>query len=270
MQLVDLSRKDRTFNDETKLYKYMTPEAFKLFLERGVHMTKMVSWPDRFETAGFEFLQVFPAFDDIRSSRHFYASCWTFDIIKRGEIKNEISYHAAIKELSDDGSAAMWEAYCKKGGVRICTTIGKLKTIFGQSSLNCSVIHSGAAKYRAAMDHERLKQNLPIEKTFFFKRVGFRHEVEYRFVSYLENETEEHINVPVANYANFVDEVLVFPMENAGLNSTANDLHQLGWGILDSSSRGKRKNASGLFCRSSQLYGMVSNQQGNVCYLGQK
>lgn len=269
MQLLDFSEKADVPNDNIKVYRYFDSGSFDRFISNGLSMTRIESWPDRFETAGFEFMQEFPQYNDARSRLNFFASCWSFDTVSRHEFDNDSSYNAAEKELRNDGSAAMWENYCREGGVRICTTIGKLKSAFQASNLSCQIVHCGAVKYCAAMDNERLNPSNPIEKTFFFKRIGFRHELEYRFITYLENENSDWVSLPVKDYFDFLEEILVFPLKNNSLEVCANNLHEKSIAISTHPTRGSNSKNGSTFCRISQLYGMVSNEIGNVRYLGQ-
>lgn len=258
---------ENQIDDKTRLYRYLNPEAFKRFLASGVGLTRMNSWPDRFELAGFEFFKEFPAYQDARSLKNFFTSCWTFDQIKIGEIDEKFSTEAANKELRADGSAAMWEAYCPEGGVRICTTVAKLTSFFENSDIDCQVVHCGPVEYCAAKDTFRTDFNSPIEETFFYKRIGYRHEVEYRFIAYLENENGNWVNLQLKNHLDFLEEILVFPMKNKEKNKLANTLHQTGVAIATHPSSGANSKNNSIFCRMSQLYGLVSGEIGNAGFI---
>ena len=215
------------------------------------------------EAADFELLQNTDKFKDQRSIKDFFASCWTTDQLLENSLLSGYSVPLANEELKKDGSASMWEDYCKSGGIRIATTLGKLLALFGASLPNDQEIYYGSVNYMAAHDHNRFKNMQNIVSSLFHKRVGFRHEAEFRFIGYFEGYDEDFVNVPISDYYDFLDEILVFPIKSKEQNIAAKQLHDIGVD-MSTNLHGTNSKHGKIFCRVSQLYEMVSNEIGNV------
>jgi hypothetical protein len=215
------------------------------------------------EAADFELLQVTDKFNDQRSVKDFFASCWTTDQLLENSLLSDYSVPLANAELKKDGSASMWEDYCKSGGIRVATTLGKLLSLFNASSPNDQEVYYGSVEYMAAQDHNRFKNMQNIVNTLFHKRVGFRHETEFRFVGDFSYRDQDFIKVPIPDYYDFLDEILVSPVKNSKQNHRAKLLHDLGV-CLSSNKQGTNFKNGKQFCRVSQLYGIVSNEIGSV------
>jgi hypothetical protein len=252
----------------TRLYRYLNSSQLEYFFTSGVTLTRMATWPDRYEAADFEFFQQTQEFQDTRQSENFYASCWTTDSITDLEIDSGFSIEAANAELRTDGSASMWESYCGDGGIRIATTLEKLLSLFELHKTNeCSVAY-GAVKYCAARDYSRFADLKDIESTFFFKRIGYRHEAEFRFVAHFDENPSDYLSIPIPDYSDFLEEILVFPLKDSSGELLANALHQRGVNIVSGPTTGMNRKNGQQFCRVSQLYGVTSEGIGEVEYLG--
>jgi len=116
----------------TPIYKYLSMEAFFFLLNyRRMMFSRLSTWPDAFEGAIFEFFKQIEN-DDNASSKiknHFLGCSWTLQTEDSCFYNDADEHEKAEEELRKSGSASMWEGYCKNGGVRIKTTIGKVKAI---------------------------------------------------------------------------------------------------------------------------------------------
>jgi hypothetical protein len=248
------------------LYRYISVENLKYFFEGSFSLTRVSSWYDRMETADFEFLQEVQKFDPRGSFNDIFASCWTLDSVPPGSLEPRFSTTLADDELKKDGSASMWEDYCKTGGVRVATTLEKLlKNFQSTSSLETNLFY-GKVKYLAARDSARFNNIERIEHALFHKRVGFRHEVEFRFICSAPNREQNYIQIPISDYFEFLDEILVFPLKDNSLCSIASELHDKGVNIATAPNKGINNKGGRRFCRISQLYGSVDESIGNVAF----
>lgn len=255
---------------DDRIYRYMNCNTFNYFLRDGLSFTRMSSWPDRYEIADFEFLQNVGRFRDDRREHEFFASCWTFERIGAGEIDSNFSLDLANQELKADGSAAMWENYCQQGGVRIATSIGKLLELVETIGSEADTVFCGEVKYCATKDYARLVSRTRVEESFFFKRIGFRHECEYRLVTHLRDIGADHTSFTIVDYLSFLDEILVFPLKGEEDNRCANNLHQRGVELASKPWNGTNSKNGSAFCRVSQLLGVASEEIGNVQYVSRE
>lgn len=253
---------------ETKLYRYMKSCTFLRLLEGKISMSRMSTWDDRLECADFAFFVNAQKLQDSRRRQGFFASCWTTEALDREQFRDNEAFLLAQEEINADGSSSMWEAYCSNGGVRICTTIGKLDKVFTSGPFEGKQLYSGPIEYCASSDTRRILGKSRLEETLFYKRVGYRHEREYRYVTYL-NIVENFPCAIIPDVFDFLDEVLVFPLKNDRMDNLANELHSsaVDISVKGAKSRGTNRKNGGPFCRISQLYGVVSEEIGNVRFV---
>jgi hypothetical protein len=263
MKLVAVDQAAQQQEDATILYRYISIDKLKYFFEGSFSLNRVSAWPDRMECADFEFLQQIPRFNEQRLVSDFFASCWTTDQLLKNSLAPGYSVQLANDELKEDGSASMWEGYCQPGGVRVATTLGKLRSRFESATPVDATVYYGKVNYRAVRDNFGINKLIRIEETLFHKRIGFQHEAEFRFVGNFANCDTDYVAVPIPNYYDFLDEILVFPVKNAEQVGPAKELHNLGTGLTTNSKGTNYKNGSP-FCRVSQLYGSVSSENGNV------
>jgi len=86
----------------------------------------------------------------------------------------------------------MWQIYCREGGVRAQTTIGKFKEIIG-SDHNIELFKHGAVTYLTKSLFHQEARISNIDNTLFVKRIPFRHEMEYRFIVKPIVDTQSHV-----------------------------------------------------------------------------
>lgn len=129
MSYVCLFEDETDLPPDTPLYRYMSIESLLYFLQfKRMRLSKITEWPDSYEGTRFDFLKRVKdhEFPNI-SKDSFHASCWTLQTEERCIYgSREDHFNKAQEELGKNGSAAMWDSYCKDGGVRIKTTLGNL------------------------------------------------------------------------------------------------------------------------------------------------
>lgn len=258
---------DADLPPETPLYRYMSTEAFLYLLAFArVTFSKISEGPDSYEGTRFEFLK--HARDDKEFSNtaknDFFISCWTLQTEERCLYKDEAVFAAAQKELARDGSAAMWESYCKNGGVRIKTTLGKVESLF-QSNLSGWTVYRGKTYYEPADNWTMTLQTPFLVSTLMHKKVSFRSEAEYRFVLLPGAEVSEpRKSVKVNDLFEFLDEVLVSPatFSNVWLSRTLYNI-AIGLTIKPPEKTCINLKDGKQFCRISQLYKAVSETVGH-------
>jgi hypothetical protein len=263
MKLIAIDTVASQMINSTILYRYISIESLKYFIKGSFSLNRVSAWPDRMECADFEFLQSGPKTDEKRLAKDFFASCWTTDQILENSLPPDYSVQLANDELKSEGSASMWEDYCKNGGIRVATTLEKLLSIFEIAAPAEATVYYGLVNYMAKRDNARFNNLERIEKTLFQKRIGFQHENEFRFVGNFADENENYVQISVPNYWEFLDEILVFPIKNSGQIDRAKRLHDLGVCLAAKNWSGNSKNGRH-FCKVSQLYGQVSNEIGNI------
>ena len=252
---------------ETPLYRYLSTEAFLYLLAfRRMMYSKVSEWPDSFEGTRFDFLK--KAREDAEFSgilkNYFYISCWTLQTEESCLYKDNPTFIAAQEELAKNGSAAMWESYCKNGGVRIKTTLGKVESLFLSKLTNCKIFR-GKVYYEPADNWAITLQTQSLVSTLMHKRVSFRSESEYRFVFLPESkEGNPRESVHVDDLFEFLDEILISPATSSNVwlsrtlyNIAANLSIQLPHRTCINNKNGEQ------FCRISQLYKPVSEEIGH-------
>ncbi|MBS0235169.1 MAG: hypothetical protein JSR99_17010 [Proteobacteria bacterium] len=265
MTIIDVDQE--ALPSETRVYRYLSIEGFDRFCNFGVSLTRISIWPDRLEASDFAFFVNAERFGDLRSKTNFFASCWTLEREHPAHFDCHDSYRLAQEELERDGSGSMWEAYCGQGGVRICTTLGKLDQALIKRLSKTENIYRGRVRYLASDDPRRVVGKNQLEEVLFYKRIGYRHEAEYRYVLHNSEEQSDYITAPIDDYYLFLDEILVFPLKDERTDAIANDLHSKGVSIATGPMIGTNMKDHRHFCRVSKLYGLASQRIGRVCFL---
>jgi hypothetical protein len=225
--------------------------------------SRFASWPDAYEGFRFEFfkrLKEDPEFKDTNKN-NFFGSCWTLQADDICLYENAEEYKLAIEELLQNGSASMWETYCKNGGVRIKTTLGKIYNLLVQH-FGAFNIYRGKVYYEPAKSWNKSIKATDLASTLFMKRVSFRYEAEYRFILVSKSPLKETlISAPVASLFDFLDEILISPAIPSRI-WISRTLYNIAVGIADSRGSVNHKNGN-QFCKISQLYSIVSQAVGH-------
>lgn len=252
---------------ETPLFRYLSTEAFLYLLTfQRLVFAKVSEWPDSLDGTRFEFLKKVKEDDAIGATpfNDFFVSCWTLQAEERCLYKDDPAHLTAQKELALNGSAAMWESYCKNGGVRIKTTIGKVEALLC-ANLPEWKIFRGKVYYEPAAEEAPSPQFPSLVTTLMHKRTSFRSESEYRFVLLAPVEIDEpRESAKVEDLFEFLDEILVSPATSANV-WLSRTLYNIAVGV---SNRPPQKTCINIkngrqFCRISQLCKEVSETVGH-------
>ncbi|OOV87272.1 hypothetical protein [Oceanospirillum linum] len=218
MTTLDQSRE--TLPDDTPIYKYIDKKTFfdyylntdqPTLLFRNIH-----EWYDSHEGRIKGMLKAFDSKTGIAQEtqdiQSYLGSCWALCTDDERLYDSNIELELANNELVKFGSDAMWQTYCPEGGVRIQTTIGKLRGILE----GFEYLH-GRMKYatqRVAVGRSRTGIK---DGALFIKRIPFRHENEYRFIITLPKQTQS-LSLQF-ELMDLVDEFLVSPKKKQGCDS---------------------------------------------------
>lgn len=249
-------------NSEDTIYRYLDIESYLYVLQnRCFPVSKIASWPDSFEGTKYDFLRKAKLSNNqnVEASRVF-ASCWTLQNEDRLLYDSEDSYLLAQRELARNGSAAMWSAYCPRGGVRLKTSISKvLKATEEQSNLR--LLGRGEVYYEAADDWKSTTNRCELVDVLLHKRVSFRHESEYRFVFSGPEDSDDHYFIPVQDFFDFFDEVLVSPatFRTSWISRTIYNVSVRKSINYPGQATVNNKNGN-QYCRISQLYDLISEE----------
>jgi len=249
--------------EETPIYKYLSVDKFLYLLTRQkLYIGKIKNWPDSFEGTKFDLLQRIHnssslALEDI------FASCWTLERDYRGLYPSDSAYRKACEELERNGNAAMWETYCKNGGVRIKTTIGKLNSLLERYLNDDVIIYRGEVQYEALVDWNMsvnlvLPEGHPKEILgLFVKRTPFRYEREYRYIIISKGKDIKNLSLPIPDLYQFLDEILVCPATDT-TELISDVLLDIGISVFSRRTEDRifiNRNQDGkIGCRRSQLY----------------
>ncbi len=249
--------------DETPLYNYMKIEEFLHLIEFELLIfSKITSWPDSYEGFLFKFFNQFTNDQLLKdhTKDDFYGSCWSLQTEDTCLFRNDREYQAALQEMRESGSASMWETYCKNGGVRIKTTLGKLNKLFLKKFSDSKLIKRGKVLYEP--EGTWTVESEDLTSTFFTKRISFRHESEYRYIL-IPNKLEnvKLIYVEIDDLFDLIDEIMVAPAIKAN-KWISRTLYNIGIDRFNSPERDTNKKNGKYFCRISQLYGLISQTRG--------
>lgn len=239
----------------------MSIEAFLYFFQhQKIIFLKVTNWPDSYEGGRLELSNRISPGNEFSKNKleDFYGCCWSLERVDPKFFGNTIESKHAHTELDRLGSVAMWGSYCKNGGVRIKTTIGKIINVLNSDANQDFKTFHGKVKYEAASYFSE-KPVDPIS-TLFIKRFPFFYESEYRFILINGSQNSNDIReFNVGGFLNFVDECLISPAANSkkwvpgSLFSLINNITCIpGFGA-------NMKNGQ-KFCRISSLYGHITEE----------
>lgn len=138
----------------TPLYKYLSIEAFLYLCHfKRLAFSRFISWPDAYEGFRYQLLKQYkndPRFAEITKD-DFWGCCWTLQTGDSRLYDNRKEQLLAEEDLQRNGSAAMWEAYCRNGGVRIKTSLGKINDLI-ENNLSSFRGFRGKVYYEARTD----------------------------------------------------------------------------------------------------------------------
>jgi len=261
MEIYNIEKKDNLGSD-TSIYKYMSMEAFFSFLHsKKLMFSKLSKWPDAFEGDRFEFFKLIQKNEKYsdKTKDNFLGCSWTLQTEDSCFYDNESEHGKAEKELKKFGSASMWETYCKYGGLRMRTTIGKVDSILkGQD--DHYVCYKGRVRYKPSdyLGVELGETNL-ISK-LFYKKVCFRHESEYRFILASSKPVDSNeVFFGVRNIYDFVDEFLISPA-TSNIQWISKMLLQYAVGVTNPPEIPTNIKSGKQYCRISDLYGNISDE----------
>lgn len=263
---VCLFENETDFPDDTPVYRYLSTDSFLHLVEfNRLLFSRITSWPDSFEGSRFTFLDKVHNKTDFpgRSKDDFYATCWSLQTDDPRLFEEAADYEKAVQELRRNGSAAMWESYCKNGGVRIRTTLGKLNKLLKSKISECQLFR-GKVYYEPADSWNTTIKAPTLISTLLHKRVSFRYENEYRYILVPDRAISQSIiTVKVPNLFDLLDEILVCPTtsNNKWVSRT---LYHVGVDLTIRKENGYCINSkeNRQFCRISQLYAKVSQTIG--------
>lgn len=256
---IDLSQHVMEMPDDTPIYKYMSRDVFfnHFFKNRGTIQFQQVSnWKDGQEGLLKEFIDKCQGED---RNIKYLGCCFTLEQDMSCALDSSL-YAAENDELAEFGSDAMWQIYCPDGGVRVKTTIGKIRSAIGSCDEGIKLIKNGKVFYLPNSLPSSYSISNVDNNSLFIKRVNFRHEVEYRFI--LEKKGGEKFFLPVDPFE-MVDEFLISPADTEDTkilakcmyrNITAEVEKEVGYKFSVGEVESKPP------VRISQLYGCVSQE----------
>jgi hypothetical protein len=161
------------------------------------------------------------------------------------------AYQSACDCLKKNGSAAMWECYCKNGGVRIKTTVGKVKSLV---SKDFNLTH-GKVNYNPTY----LDQVKTVRDALFYKSPCYRYENEYRFI-FPKKIEENIIERNIDNLRDFIDEMLVSPSvkDNEWVSRVIYQLTYRNKIVIQKDTTNSKDGHQ--YCKISQLYENISEE----------
>jgi hypothetical protein len=237
---------------ETLIYRYMAIDSFlHFFMNRSLVLQKVCSWPDFFEGKRFQFFKKNRLVDTQYSPDDYFGSSWSLQQDDLRLFDSEHGFQMSCKEIRELGSAAMWDAYCKGGGLRVRTTIGKVLGVLGSSK----DLWHGKVYYEPSLDFTKKPES--IEETLFHKRTCFRHEDEYRFIL-RSQDPSELLHFPIDDMRGFIDELLVSPSREAWISRAIYKLvaySHVSLRLEDVNSKDGHP-----YCRISQMYGLITEE----------
>lgn len=248
---------------DTPIYKYLSLENFLYLLKYNeIMFSKLILWPDAYEGARFDFFKQIHTDDKYskKNKKHFLGSSWSLQTENSCVYSNKNEHQEAEKELQKSGSASMWETYCKQGGVRIKTTVGKIEEILSKQTNNFEA-YGDVVQYEPSNYWGKASNSQNLISMLFIKRVSFRYESEYRFILVSERENKkDRIFFGIEKLFDFVDEYLISPAtsNNEWISKMLYHYAVNTSNALDIPGT-NRKNGE-QYCRISNLYGEISEE----------
>jgi len=237
---------------ETPIYRYMALDTFLYFFtSRSLVVQRVSSWPDFFEGKRFQFFKKNGLIDTPYSPDDYFGSSWSLQQDDSRLFNSERGFERSCEEIRDLGSAAMWEAYCKGGGIRVKTTIGKVLALLGAHK----ELWHGKVYYEPSLDFTKRPES--IEETLFHKRTCFRHEDEYRFILRSQDRVDL-LDFQINDMREFVDEFLISPSRNPWISRAIYQL--VAYSPISLRRDGVNSKDSRQYCRISLMYGYVPEE----------
>ena len=235
---------------ETPIYRYMAIDTFlHFFTSRSLAIQRVSSWPDFFEGKRFLFFKKNGLIDTQYSPDDYFGSSWSLQQDDVRLFNSERGFERSCEEIRELGSAAMWDAYCKGGGIRVKTTIGKVLAALGAHK----ELWHGKVYYEPSLDFTKKPET--IEETLFHKRTCFRHEDEYRFILRSRDEVDL-LHFEIGDMRDFIDELLVSPSRSAWISRAIYQLVAYSPISLRREDMNSKDNHQ--YCRISRMYGFIS------------
>lgn len=261
-----LLRGENDLSGETPIYKYLSIEAFLYLLEfRRLTFSRITNWSDAYEGSRFEFFKKIKQDHQFANNekQDFYASCWSLQTEELCLYETSAEYQKAIDELQQNGSASMWGSYCKKGGVRVKTTLCKMNNLL-EAELDKIAIFRGKVYYEPQGSWNKTLKCSELITTLLMKRVSFRHEAEYRYILVPEEkEQTPTLTVKIENLFDFFDEILIGPA-TVSTKWIPRTLYNMAVGLsIGPNMQGINHKNGKQFCKISQLYGHISQHIGH-------
>lgn len=238
-------------SDDTEIYKYISHKYIEsLFIKHYLHFQDITKWPDMMELFLDKIINP-------NTQKKRYGSCWT---LHKGieRIVDSRSRLGALEEIRRNGVESMWATYCPNGGIRIKTTVGKIRKSVNDYCDNYnSEYQEGFVVYEGHQATTRDRVN----DLCFSKQPNFYSDDEYRFVITTKNPDGDSLCVEINDIANFIDEVLISPIKRetsakfgeGGLDENSIKINEMFSGFCFFSP-GKNEKKS-LVVRKSVLYG---------------
>lgn len=251
--------------EDTPLYKYLPIESFLYLYEfNRINFTRITSWPDAYEGARYEFLKKAKKDKQFseKGKNDFFGSCWSLQTEEICLYDRSEDHEMALEELKKNGSASMWDSYCRNGGVRIKTTLGKLNKIIA-NGINDAQAYRGKVYYEPVNSWNKTIKTYDVVSALFMKPISFRHEAEYRYIIVPNSPIEESI-IPLktGNLYDFIDEILVAPAIPSK-KWVSRTIYNICVGIsCHPDCHGINHKNGNQFCRVSPLYGVISGTVG--------
>ena len=256
-------KNEKDLDKKTPIYKYMSIESFLFILKyKQVVFSKITTWPDAYEGARFEFFKQIHKDDNYsdKTKDNFFGCSWSLQTENSCFYSDHKEHQEAEEELQVCGSASMWEAYCKQGGVRIKTTIEKLESIL-TSQINDFGAYRGIVHYEPSNYWNKTLSSSGLISKLFIKRVSFRHESEYRFILVTkENIKADRIFFDVGRLFDFVDEFLISPATRRNEWISRMLYHYAVSTSVAIDIPGTNSKNGKQYCRISNLYGNISEE----------
>lgn len=204
-------------SDDVEIFKYIDKAHIKSLLEQNnLYFSRINRWPDMMELYLDKLVN-----PELTSKR--YGSCWT---LHKGieRVLYEGDHQKALDSVKQNGLESMWKTYCPQGGVRIRTTLGKVRAVLKDYQNTTGLeIQEDRIFYKSYQDVKKDQ----MADLCFSKSPCFYTDDEYRFVITAKEGEADHLDIQIANVAHFVDEVLVSPPrpENARECCVSNQIH---------------------------------------------
>jgi len=261
---IDKDTLNNQLPDDTVLYKYLNVESYLYLLQyQAINVSRIIDWPDYYEGLRFDFFKrAHPELElDLATNKleDFFVSCWSLQEEDRRIYDSDKEFDEANAELDKHGSAPMWESYCPNGGVRIKTTIAKLKQCFNSSFPEYKIIH-GKVYYESRNTWTKTTNTTNIlSNSLFHKMIPFRYESEYRYivVNNKQNNSGIKFKLQVENLLEFIDGILVSPAM-AKKSWPSKTLYDMSVNLT----RGSNYKNGERYCFISQLYDRISENIG--------